>query len=222
MNGKNIANTPRSHGQTMEPTQAKKITYLDQFSRGFNRMKKKNQRKFLNLKVKHRLQIWLIVRIGGIIGLTSIASVLILYGYAHHETVNSFYDAHIKIRRLSELLIPVVLAGGAISIIGGSLLAIFLPQKIAGPLYHIEKVMLQIEQGDLSKRIKLRTKDTLHSFSHQINRAIADIDSNVSHAKNLCAQLNAQNKGLTDEQQILLQQLEHHLSRFTTSAPNQK
>jgi len=179
--------------------------------------KRSYKRKLLNLKVKHRLQLWLLIRVGGIIGLTSLVSVLILYGYAHHETVNSFYDAHIKIRRVSELLIPVVLSGGAISIISGTLLAIFLPQKIAGPLYHIEKDLELVKEGNLSHRITLRSGDTLHNFTQQINVSIASIDRKISHAKDLCTQLKDHQNGMSDEQQQLVDQLQHTLYSFTTS-----
>jgi len=184
--------------------------------------KRSYRRKFINLKVKHHLQVWLMIRIGGIIGLTSLVSVLILYGYAHQETVNSFYDAHIKIRRVSELLIPVVLSGGAISIISGALLAIFLPQKIAGPLYHIERDLELIKSGKLSHRIKLRSHDTLHHFTQQINYTVASIDSQIATAKDLCTQLKQQQHGLTDEQQQLLDQLQHTLYKFTTSDFSEK
>lgn len=196
-----------------------KVNYLT----GVIKMSRKSyRRKFLNLKVKHRLQIWLLIRVGGIIGLTSLVSVLILYGYAHQETVNSFYDAHIKIRRVSELLIPVVLSGGAISIISGIVLAIFLPQKIAGPLYHIEKDLELVKSGHLNHRIKLRSGDTLHNFTAQINVSIASIDSKIAQAKDLCSQLKDQQQGLNDEQQQLVDQLQHILYTFTTSESDQQ
>ncbi|MDY0190038.1 MAG: methyl-accepting chemotaxis protein [Desulfuromonas sp.] len=181
-------------------------------------MKQKTyRRKLLNLRVKRQLQIWLIIRVAGIVGLTSLVAVVILYGYAHQETVNSFYDAHIKIRRVSELLIPVVLSGGAISIISGIVMAIFLPQKIAGPLYHIERDLELIKAGNLSHRIRLRSNDTLHHFTQQINLATASIDSQIATAKQLCTELKQQQNGLNNEQQQLLEQLHHTLDKFITS-----
>ena len=175
------------------------------------------RRKMLNLKVKRCLQIWLMIRIGGIIGLTSLISVLILYGYAHHEMVNSFYDAHIKIRRVSQLLIPVVLAGGTISIIGGALLAILLPQKLAGPLYRIEQDMEQIKQGNLSRRTQLRKGDTLIDFARQVNETVDSVDTRLAQAQALCTQLKSQQQGLTNEQQQLFDQLQRTLHQFTTT-----
>ncbi|WP_321531866.1 methyl-accepting chemotaxis protein [uncultured Desulfuromonas sp.] len=140
----------------------------------------KFKRKLVNLNVKRRLQLWLLIRIGGIIILTSIISALILYGYARHETINTFYQAHIKIRRVSDLLLPVVLSGSAISLISGALLALFLPQKIAGPLYRIEQELTKVKAGDFRTKIKLRTKDTLVNFASEINDTIATVDHRLS------------------------------------------
>lgn len=140
----------------------------------------KFKRKLVNLNVKRRLQLWLLLRIGGIIILTSIISALILYGYARHETINTFYQAHIKIRRVSDLLLPVVLSGSAISLISGALLALFLPQKIAGPLYRIEQELNKVKAGDFRTKIRLRTKDTLVNFTSQINDTIATVDQRLS------------------------------------------
>jgi len=140
----------------------------------------KFKRKLVNLNVKRRLQLWLLIRIGGIIILTSIISALILYGYARHETIDTFYQAHIKIRRVSDLLLPVVLSGSAISLISGALLALFLPQKIAGPLYRIEQELNKVKAGDFRTKIRLRTKDTLVNFTSQINDTIATVDQRLS------------------------------------------
>ncbi|MFO7605805.1 MAG: methyl-accepting chemotaxis protein, partial [Desulfurivibrionaceae bacterium] len=92
------------------------------------------KRKKLNLAVKKEFQKWLLVRILGTILLSSVVAAVILYFYSSRELGESFYDAHIKIRRVSDLLLPVILAGSFVSLLSGTLLALFLPQKIAGPV----------------------------------------------------------------------------------------
>lgn len=185
-------------------------------------MVKKYRRKMLNFHVKNRLQIWLMIRIGGIIILTAIISALVLYGYARHETVNSFYDAHIKIRRLSDLLIPVVLAGSSVSLISGTLLAIFLPQKLAGPLYHIEKDLDKIKQGDLTVRIRLRSSDTLHEFTKQINETINHLDQHLSHIHHLSDALQQSSQSVDNDLTQQLSQLNQHLSTLKSTYSNEK
>ena len=178
---------------------------------------KKNQRKRLNLQVKHHLQIWLMIRIGGIIILTAIISALILYSYAHHETVNSFYDAHIKLRRLSDLLIPVVLSGSFVSLIGGALVAIFLPQKLAGPLYRVEKDFDAIKEGDLTVRVHLRNNDSLLSFADHLNSGIESIDQKMGKIQQLNDRLKPQGEAPEQERVKILQELDQLLSTITTS-----
>lgn len=178
---------------------------------------KKNQRKRLNLQVKRHLQTWMMIRIGGIIILTSVISALILYSYAHHETVNSFYDAHIKLRRLSDLLIPVVLSGSFVSLVGGVLVAIFLPQKIAGPLFRVEKDFNLVKNGDLTVRIQLRNNDSLQSFADRLNLTIDHLDQQMGQIQQLSASLKDQSKTADPEMMNTLDQLDQLVSPIKTA-----
>lgn len=178
---------------------------------------KKNQRKRLNLQVKRHLQLWLMIRIGGIIILTSVIAAFILYSYAHHETINSFYDAHIKLRRLSDLLIPVVLSGSFVSLIGGALVAIFLPQKLAGPLYRVEKDFDAIKEGDLTVRVHLRNNDSLLSFADHLNSSIEHIDQQMGQVQQLNDILQTQEKAQNPEATKTLQELDQLLSTIKTN-----
>ena len=137
----------------------------------------KHKRKFLNLSVEKEFQRWLLIRILGVIILSSVLAALILFFYARHETVTSFYSAHIKIRRVSDLLLPVIFCGASVSLFAGALLAFFLPQKIAGPIFRIEKELQAVRDGDLTVVIKLRKHDTLKNFAASVNEVIADLNA---------------------------------------------
>ena len=127
------------------------------------------RRKKLNLTVKRQLQIWLLVRIIGIILLCTLVAVLVLYFYSRHELADSFWQAHIRIRRVSDLLLPVLLTGAGVATAAGVVLALFLPQKIAGPLYRIEQDLQVVRTGDLTKVISLRQGDILKELAMEIN-----------------------------------------------------
>lgn len=137
------------------------------------------KRKKLNLAVKNELQRWLLVRIFGVVILSSLAAALILYYYASKEICDSFYSAHISIRRVSDLLWPVVAAGSAVSLLSGMLLALFLPQKIAGPIFRIEQDLDPIREGDLTVKITLRAGDPLQDLAKSINEAIGELRGKV-------------------------------------------
>lgn len=131
-----------------------------------------HKRKKLNLAVKREFQLWLLIRIFGTILLSSLVAAAILFFYARQEIGDSFYEAHIKIRYVSDLLVPVVIAGSLVSVISGTILALFLPQKIAGPIFRIEEDLRKIQGGQLDKVIKLRQGDPLHDFAETINTTV--------------------------------------------------
>ena len=141
------------------------------------------KRKKVNLKIKQDFQIWLFLRIMGTILLTiSIASVL-AYLYSRGVIDAEVLSFKIEVRQLSEVMLPVLVAGSLTSLIAGLLLALFLPQKIAGPIYRIEQDILQVGTGNLTKTITLRKNDILKDFAASVNISVADIGNMVKDAK---------------------------------------
>lgn len=136
------------------------------------RSKTYKDRKKLNLAVKREFQGWLLKQVLLAVVLSAVVAALVLYFYARQEVVGSFFDAHVKLRRVSDLLLPVVFSGSLVSLIGGALLALFLPQKVAGPLYRIETDLAKVAEGDLSTRVKLRDNDTLQDFAGRVDETI--------------------------------------------------
>ncbi len=154
-----------------------------------------SKRKKLNLNVKKEFQRWLLGRIFLAVILSAVVAALILYGYARTEICDSFYTAHVAIRRVSDLLWPVVLAGSAVSLLSGMLLAVFLPQKIAGPLFRIEEDLKAIGKGDLTVTITLRSGDTLQDFAASINETVAELRERVKKAQDGCVDLESSEAG---------------------------
>lgn len=146
-------------------------------------------RKKLNLAVKREFQRWLLRQVLIAVAVSAVLAAIILYFYARQEVINSFFDAHVKIRRVSDLLLPVVCAGSAVSLVVGLFLSLFLPQKIAGPIYRIEKGLKEIATGDLTVVIKLRDNDTLQDFAESVNQTTAALRGQVHQAKTGCMAL---------------------------------
>lgn len=149
------------------------------------------RRKQLNINVKSEFQRWLLWRIFGVVLLSALVAALVLYFYARHETVTSFYDAHIKLRRVSDLLLPVVLSGVGVSLLGGLALALFLPQKIAGPLYNIERTLGRVRDGSLLPRVKLRENDCLEEMAAEVNRTLDFMHKEVENTQELQHQIRS-------------------------------
>lgn len=148
------------------------------------------RRKKLNLAVKRDFQIWLLIRILGVVIVSSLVAVLILYFYSRQEISSSFYTAHIQIRRVSDLLLPVMGAGALVSLVGGTILALFLPQKIAGPIYRVQKSLAAIRDGDLTEHLILRKNDALMDLADSVNETSASLRDKIREIKEIHGELD--------------------------------
>lgn len=119
------------------------------------------------------------MQVGGAVLLSAAVAAGVLYFYARQEVGESFYSAHVTIRRVSDLLLPVILAGAGVSLLSGILMAIFIPQKIAGPIYRIEEELRQLGDGDLTVQIRLRQGDILMDFADTVNNSVEQLRGRV-------------------------------------------
>lgn len=167
------------------------------------------KRKKLNLAVKKELQRWLLVRVFGVVLLNSLVAALVLYFYANKEIGDSFYEAHITIRYVSDLLWPVIAAGCVVSLLSGMLLAVFLPQKIAGPIYRIEEEMVGLGKGDLAVEIRLRSRDPFQDLAGKFNDAVGVLRFRVRKIQDICSELEKAEEGgiLSDQQKRVCSEL---------------
>jgi methyl-accepting chemotaxis protein len=148
------------------------------------------KRRKLNLAVKRDFQMWLLIRILGVAVVSSLVAVLILYFYSRQEISTSFYSAHIQIRRVSDLLFPVMAAGALVSLLGGMVLAAFLPQKIAGPIYRVQKSLEAIGDGDLTENLVLRKGDPLKDLADSVNETTDGLRSRIQEIKEIQRELD--------------------------------
>lgn len=178
-----------------------------------------HKRKKLNLKVKQDLQIWLLIRIIGTMLLTVGVAGVILYFYAVTVVDADYLRFSPTVRKVSEVLLPVLLSAALTSFVFGLLLALFLPQKIAGPIYRIEQDLLEIRTGDLTKVINLRYADILRDLAQSINMCVHDLRVMVNDAKEASSDLEAKiTKGNLDEIKEALEHQKQCLERIQTLA----
>lgn len=180
-------------------------------------MSSHKDRKKLNLAIKREFQQWMLKQVLVAVVVSSVVAAIILYFYARQEVIGSFFDAHVKIRRVSDLLLPVVFAGSAASLVVGVVLSLFLPQKIAGPIYRIEQGLKEIGNGDLTTTVKLRDDDTLKDLAENVNQATAALRSKVHVAKAGCVELEkAVLAGDSEKISELLQQQKTLIAKLIT------
>jgi len=154
-----------------------------------NRVFKK--RKKINLKIKQNLQLWLLIRIMGVALLTIAVACIILYIYSVSVVDADYLSFAPKVRRVSEVLLPVFLAASLTSIVAGLLLALFLSQKIAGPVFRIEQDLLRMRTGDLAEGINIRSTDILRELAQSVNMTVHNFRNMLNDVKEINIELES-------------------------------
>ena len=171
------------------------------------------KRKKLNLRVKQDFQIWLLSRILGTVLLTIGVSSVLLYLYAKGQIAADY----LNIKKLSEILLPYLLVSSLTSIVAGMLLALFLPQKIAGPIFRIEQDLQKVREGDLTKKVTLRCHDIMKELAEHVNMTIADMRHTIKEIKETQGNLELKLSDVESEEiKKLLDQQKTSLERFKT------
>ncbi|QIJ72539.1 methyl-accepting chemotaxis protein [Thermosulfuriphilus ammonigenes] len=147
------------------------------------KVKKMHKRKKLNLAVKRDLQIWILSRIILVVIISISIALFIMYLFSHKRIDESFYQAHITIRRVSDLLLPVILASGGVCLAAGVIFAIFFPQQIAGPIYRLEEDLKSVARGNFAQIFRLRRTDRFHSLAEAANLALDRVRKELRQIK---------------------------------------
>lgn len=184
-----------------------------------NAKKTFHKRKKLNFKVKQDLQTWLLVRIMGVCLVAILIASILLYLYSVNIVDADYLSFAPRVRKVSEVLLPILIAASLTSIVAGLLLALFLPQKIAGPIFRIEQDLLQIREGDLTKTINLRCADILKELAESVNMTMHDIRILVKDAQASCSELETKIiAGDLTEVRKALENHKKHLERIKTTS----
>ena len=123
-----------------------------------------------------------------------------------------------SIQRVSDLLLPVIAAGSAVSLLSAIIVVLFLPQKIAGPLYRIEKRLEGLKEGDLSSEIRLRRNDILQDMAATLNDSTAALQKKIRMAQNSQEEIERSLQKTTGnaEMQNAVKKLKENLAIFKT------
>lgn len=154
-----------------------------------------------NYFVKKRFQMNFLLRF---LVLLVLESVLIagLFMYVSTNTLTTGYmDYTLKIERTANFFFIPFLLITAIVVVGigitGMVMFILLSHRIAGPLYRFEKILGQIEEGDLTTRVSLRKTDQLMALKESLNTFIDSLDGRMGKIR-----------GILEETKVLLSKKE--------------
>jgi len=127
------------------------------------------------------VQFILIIIIGGILlGLE-------LYIFADNELETKLFQAHMRILRTIDILLPtIVLTLVSVFILVSFItvyLVLYLSHKIAGPLYKFENVTKEIGNGNLKVNIKLRKNDELIRLQNAFESMVENLQNKIQGFK---------------------------------------
>lgn len=153
-----------------------------------------------------------------------------LFMYISNDTLTTGYlKSVLTIERTpSFFLLPFILiimiTGIGIGL-AGIVIFITLSHRIAGPLYRFEKDLEKVGEGDLTKRITLRSTDQLAELKETLNFLVGSLDERVGSVKNRISELEdlLSKKDSPDRAAGIkraMQNLKDEIERFkVTSAP---
>ncbi len=139
-------------------------------------------RKMLNLTVNRQLQLRLLVKVLGIVVVGIGIMAAVFYYYSNREISESYRQFHVQAKNFLDFLWPAVISSLVIASIAAVIITLFLPQKIAGPLYRIEKDLTdRISTGDLTVQVILRKGDDVTALADALNKTISTLRGKVEN-----------------------------------------
>ncbi len=178
----------------------------------------KNRRKRLNFSVKRQMQIRLFIKVLGIIIVGVGLMAAVFYIYSDREINQSYRQFHIHAENFLDLLLPAVVISLIFALVASIVITLFLPIKIAGPVYRIERDLIEkVAHGDLTVKFKLRKGDELTDLADTLNKCLENLSRRIETIKRSANDLNAlvadskgvDNKDIKDIVAKINKELEH-------------
>jgi len=133
-------------------------------------------RKMLNFSINRHLQLRLLVKVLGIVIVGVGIMAAVFYFYSNREINESYRQFHVNAKNFLDYLWPAVISSLILAIIAAISITLFLPQKIAGPLYRIEKDLKErVSKGDLTVKFTLRKGDELTGLAEAVNLTVESL-----------------------------------------------
>lgn len=149
------------------------------------------KRKWFNLGIKRQLQLRILSWILLVIVISSLISTGIFYYYSNCKIDPTDKGSQNQMHTMKDTLAPWALLGISLCGFIALTVALFYPQKIAGPVYRMEKGIQNIASGNLTEDIRLRSHDEFQDLAREINQMGASLRERLLAAKKSSIYLDA-------------------------------
>lgn len=176
----------------------------------------KNRRSIINYSVKRKMQIRLFIKILGIILIGVGLMAVVFYFFSNREINASYRQFHIHADNFLELLRPTVFLSMFLALLASIAITVFLPIKIAGPLFRIEKdIKEKVANGDLTVRFILRKGDEIGELADAVNLCLENLGKKIESTQKLTDDLESRLSGTEgDEIKGLVIKIKENLMQF--------
>ena len=136
-----------------------------------------------NFLIKKKFQFTFL---GSFLILLAVQSILIisLFLFLSRDTLTTGYvNSILRVERTQSFFIIPFMLLTLIIVLGlamtGMIVFVLLSHRIAGPFYRFEKILKQVEGGDLTPRVQLRKHDQFTELEDALNRFISSINDRI-------------------------------------------
>lgn len=200
--------------------------------------KRDGQNRRRNYFIKKRFQASFILKFCLLLILACLIVSAFSYLLTEKTTTTSFENLRLTVKSTSDFILPVLISSSLAAMVLVSLativIVLFISHRIAGPLYKLEKSLVEMGKGDLTVDVHLRQADEIKVLADVLNKAVRDIREPLAASKTKADELEAETaavksalraKGLSDEEidratkplEKKIQQVKHSLSYFKFS-----
>lgn len=112
-----------------------------------------------------------------------------LYLLANRNLETTYLQAHLKIKNLQQLLLPVLVLTNILGLGLSAILLVFFTHRIAGPAYRLSVILKQIGQGNLAIRVGFRKNDELKELEVATAKMLTALQGNVQTLRQATGQI---------------------------------
>lgn len=150
--------------------------------------------------IKKKYQLRFITYFCGSMLVAVTLAIIIFYLYTDKELGGTYYQSLFTLQGLRSNISSAMIFTGGIVIIFSTLAVLIITligsNKIAGPIYRLERSLESIGNGNLDLRIKFRTHDAIDRVAEDINSATENLNTKISTVSRNIKEIKEETKRL--------------------------
>jgi len=117
-----------------------------------------------------------------------ILSGALFYLVANRDLTASYYQAHLRIRNVQDILLPTLVLVNLGGLLLGGIMTVFFTHRISGPVYRVCRVLRQVGEGQVSDSIRFRESDELKDLEAAVSDMLSGLKKQALALRVLAAE----------------------------------